>query len=121
MDNQFYIIDATHGVALDPVNAAMVNLKMLLDEGYEIKRCYTTDNVFIFHIAEREEEEAVSEPAIESVIEIALDDNQLTVKEFTDEGWVVKNLYSKKVQLVKHRHIIDEEYISEIEEVKDDE
>lgn len=104
MDNQFFLVDAYKG--LQGRISPMHSLKELLDSGkYEIKRCYTTDNVFIFHIAEREEEEAVSEPVVESVIEVALDDNPDTVKAYTDAGWIPREYYSKRVQLIKYREV----------------
>lgn len=111
MDNQFILVDYSPGTIYNEEkdSARWQKFKDYLNKGYEIKRCYTTNNVFIFHIAELEPEEDVEEPIIESVIEIALDDNPLTVKEWTDDGWTVKNLYSKKAQLVKMKQIEDEE------------
>lgn len=102
VDNQFYLIDVTeltpHGIGLE-----LTKLKDSINEGYEIKRCYTTNNAFLFHLSEPDEEEDIVEPSIESVIQINIGDDAEVVKAWTDKGWIVKSFYSKQVQLVKYR------------------
>lgn len=107
MTNQLFVIDATEGWKTMETEQ-FVEMEKLLNEGLEVKRCYTTDKVFIFHIAKPEPEELIEEPVVESVIEVALDDNPDTVKAYTDDGWVVREYYSKRVQLVKHKEVSDE-------------
>ena len=105
MNNNILFIRGTP----DNIEDGVTELRKALNEGYEIVRCYTTDNAFLMHIAEVEEDEAVEEPMIESVVEIALDDDPDTVKKWTDDGWIVKTFYSKKVQLVKMKEEKDGE------------
>jgi hypothetical protein len=102
VDNQLFIIDVSGRF---PPTDQLIVVRDLLNKGYEVKRCYTTNDTFLIHIAEVEGEEAVDEPVVESVVEVALTDDPSTVKAYTDDGWVVRDYYSKRVQLIKHREV----------------
>lgn len=101
MDNHIFVLDTTEGIETISVEN-IVALEKLLNKGYEVKRGYTTNNALLLHVAEVEEE---VEPMVESVVEIALDDNPETIKKWTDDGWMVKTYYSKRVQLVKMKDV----------------
>ena len=104
------IVASAQGIGLIDERTPTDILKEYLDKGYEIKRCYTTNDTYLIHIAEPEpEEEAVDEQVVESVIEVSLTDDPDTVKAYTDDGWVVRDYYSKRVQLIKYRAIPEAE------------
>ena len=86
-------------------DAFIGKMETLLNDDYAITRAYSTDNAFLLHFTkpDPEDTETKTEPVVESVIQIAIDDNPDTVKQWTDQGWVVNGYYSKQVQLIKHR------------------
>ena len=76
------------------------------DEGWKIAKYISFERTAIVHLILPEEgdiEAAPIAPLIESVIEIAVTTNPEPIRKLTSDGWVIKNLYSKKAQLVKYR------------------
>jgi len=87
----------------ESLEAFLTTLEQLMTDGFDLAKCYTTDNCFLLMFQKPDSEESKAEPVVESVIQIPIDENPDTVKQWTDQGWTVTNYYSKQVQLVKHR------------------
>jgi len=98
-----------HEVIFAQINDERDELKAIneaLNEGHTIIKYLPIENGVFLHLTKSDEDDITTiqeEPLIESVIQINIDDDPETVKQWTDKGWIVKNFYSKQVQLVKYR------------------
>ena len=98
-----------HGIGIIRGNSTSEMLEEIaqsLNKGWQVAKYVPMNDAVFIHLIFPEEGDIEATPialVIESVIEVAVTTDPEPIRKLTSDGWVIKNLYSKKAQLVKYR------------------